>query len=97
MQKRIRFILIINFIIVFIWIRFYRKNGLTFFRFVKKLWKIIFILIAVYLPVIILGCFEISEEIRIIISYAFGYLVLLIWATIAIKDQENYLLEKEIN
>jgi len=49
------------------------------------------------MPVIILGFFEITKEIQIIISYIFGYFILFLWSTMAIKDQENYLAEKEMS
>lgn len=95
-QKILRFIPVLNFIVMFIWIGAYRKNETKKARFNISL-KIFGGTVIIQLTrIMIVYYLGVSETIYLILLYVSYYLTFLWCANVAIKDQEKFLLEKKL-
>lgn len=90
-QKILRWIPIVNFIIIFFTIYFYRKNNISSLRFMKSCLKIMGIVFITSIPRIISFYLRLPLFIQQIFGVGQLLIVLFSWATIGIRDQEEFM------
>lgn len=97
-QKRYLYIPVINFcVIMFCWLLLYYKNNISKIRFVKNVIKIFIIAFIIAIPEILIDKFInviFMEKIMLLFNVI---MCTYIPSLIAIKDQESYLEEQNIN
>jgi hypothetical protein len=94
-QKILKYIPVVNFIIIFYWINAYAKNVTSTFRFLKNLLKVFGIILLINIPRIVLDFLSAPTIVQNIIFILSVYLSLFSWTVIAIKDQEKFISESK--
>lgn len=94
-QKKLKYIPIANFIIMFVWISVYFKYRTKMTDFLKNLFKIFGGLLLVNLPRIILSFIGCSDFILSVLYWISLYFSLFLIAHISIKDEERIFAENE--
>ncbi|MBQ8818132.1 MAG: hypothetical protein IJZ83_06115 [Clostridia bacterium] len=89
-QKVIKYIPIIQFITLFCWGGYYRKNNLKYRDYFKTFMKMVVFLLVINIPRMILHFVFNSDSLDIIIFYISIYPCFLGLATIAVADQEHH-------
>lgn len=90
-QKVIKFIPIINFITVFLWLRSYAHNAFRIRDFMKKIFIIFALLIIISIPQILCSKFIHNAIVSGIFTFIGVYLYFLAIAWVAVSAQEEML------
>ena len=94
-QKIIKYIPIINFIIMFCWINVYCKNVVKPTRFAKNLLKWFAWAIIIHTPRAILSFCNIPDWINTVLFWISVYFTFFSMAVVAIRDQEKFIKENQ--
>lgn len=94
-QKVIKYIPVVNFVVVFFWIKSYAKYSTSVWRIFKPLIKIFFAVTIVNIPRLILAHTLEATVVYWILYYATLYVTLFIIAHITISDQEKLIQESQ--
>lgn len=89
-QKVIKYIPIIQFITLFCWGRYYRKNNLKYSDYFKTFIKMVVFLLVINIPRMILHFVFNSDLLDNVMFYLSVYPCFLGLATIAVLDQEQH-------
>ena len=91
-QKSIIFIPLINFFLMFVWLRFMSKNNIPAKEFVKKWIVVVIAFIAIMiLKTIIITFFGIEGFLQNFLDYLSIYIIMVIIAFVSVKSQEDYI------